>query len=374
MNKKTIEYSNKGMLIFALSNTFINAVNQLNEMKENPEKKFDWSELLLSGGKGALLGGVGGAFLGGIIDSNNAKKERLNTNVILSTIVSNIRLDKDNPIYKKLSIKANRIIDDLEINFKNRLGGKPIKIGSTEDGTSLSDSFDIDIAVPFNSKSFKSTSDMYNSVYEYFEKYYSDKDFVKIREQKKSIGLIYRIDGEYYKIDIVPYKLSNTINNKTAGYLYVNNNSFFKDDSYTKTDIISLKSINLTPIQQKILIALKNWKKEYSIPISSHLLKILIIDAFEFNKENIPRGLTEKLIMVITYIENNIMYKRVISVENTNNILTDFAASDKIRIKKECKKILEDYEYQPNSILEYFGFEFRIFRFRIASYSSYRVA
>lgn len=170
--------------------------------------------------------------------------------------------------------------------------------------------------------------------------------------------MIYRIDGEYYKIDIVPYKLSNTINNKTAGYLYVNNNSFFKDDSYTKTDIISLKSINLTPIQQKILIALKNWKKEYSIPISSHLLKILIIDAFEFNKENISRGLTEKLIMVITYIGNNIMYKRVISVENTNNVLTDFAESDKIRIKKECEKILEDFEYQPNSILEYFDFEY----------------
>ena len=339
IEQKSIEYGKKGALIFGLSNALINAIQQINLVKDNPEEKFDWLKFLQAGGKGALLGGVGGAFVGGLVDLNNSNQKPLNTNAILSTVISNVKLDKNNPIYKKLSKKADFIINDLEINFKKSLGGEPLKIGSTEDGTSLSDSFDIDISVPFNSKSFKSTSEMYNSVYEYFDKYYSDKDFIKIREQKKSIGLIYRIDNEYYKIDIVPYKLSNSINNKTAGYLYVNNNSFFKDDSYTKTDIISLKSINLTPVQQKILIALKSWKKEYSIPISSHLLKILIIDAFDFNNEYVPRGITKKLLMVITYIEKNIMHRRITSVENTNNVLTDFSESDKIRIKKECKKI-----------------------------------
>lgn len=355
MKNKSIKYGTNGMLIFGLSNAFINAVQQLSKIKDNSEVKFDWSELLLSGGKGAALGGIGGAIIGGIMDRHNSNQKPLNTNAILSTVVSNVRLDKNNPIYKKLTAKADFIIDELELKFKNSLGGKPLKIGSTEDGTSLSDSFDIDITVPFNTKSFKSTSDMYNSVYEYFDKYYSDKDFIKIREQKKSIGLIYFINGENYKIDIVPYKLSKSINNKTAGYLYVNNNSFFKKDSYTKTDIISLKSINLTPLQQKVLIALKNWKKEYSIPISSHLLKILIIDSFEFNKEQVPSGLTKKILMVIIYIEKNIMHRRITSVENTNNVLTDFSESDKIKIRRECKKILDDYEYQPNSILEYFG-------------------
>jgi len=228
MNKKLIKYSKNGVVIFGLTNTFINAIQQINSIKENPEQKFDWSELVTAGGKGALLGGVGGAFVGGIVDSNNAKKERLNTSAILSTVVSNIRLDKDNPIYKKLSIKANRIINDIELNFKNSLGGSPLKIGSTEDGTSLSDSFDIDISVPFSSNSFNSTSEMYNALYQYFDENYLDKDLVKLREQKKSIGIIYRINGEDYKIDIVPYKLSKTINNKTAGYLYVNNNSIFK--------------------------------------------------------------------------------------------------------------------------------------------------
>jgi len=115
-----------------------------------------------------------------------------------------------------------------------------------------------------------------------------------------------------------------------------------------------LKSIKLTKIQQKLLIALKNWKKEYSIPISSHLLKILLIDAFEFNKGNVPRDFTKKILMTITYIEENIMHRRITSIENTNNVLTDFGESDKLYIKKECKNILDDYNYQPNSILKYF--------------------
>lgn len=354
MNKKLIKYSKNGVVIFGLTNAFINAIQQINSIKENPEQKFDWSKLLKAGGKGAIVGGVGGALIGGIVDENNTNEKRLNTNAILSTVVSNIRLDKDNPTYKKMSNKANHIVNVIEKKFKNKLGSPPLKIGSTEDGTSLSDSFDIDISVPFCSKSFNSTSEMYNNLYQFLDEHYSDKDLTKIRKQKKSIGIIYLIKGEDYKIDVVPYKLSEKTNNDTAGYLFVNNNSLLKNDSYTKTDISSLKSIKLTATQQKLLIVFKNWKIEFSIPISSHLLKMLIIDAFEFNKVNIPRDFTKKILMIITYIEGNIMYRRITSIENTNNVLTDFDESDKLYIKKECKKVLNDYNYQPNSILKYF--------------------
>ena len=60
------------------------------------------------------------------------------------------------------------------------------------------------------------------------------------------------------------------------------------------------------------------------------LIKMLIIDAFEFNKGNIPRDFTKKILMTITYIEENIMYRRITSIENTNNVLTDFDESDKL--------------------------------------------
>jgi hypothetical protein len=82
-------------------------------------------------------------------------------------------------------------------------------------------------------------------------------------------------------------------------------------------------------------------KKEYSLPISSHLLEMLIIDAFEFNKGNIPRDFTKKFLMTITYIEKNIMYRQITSIEYTNNVLSDFDVSDKLLIQKSVIIYLE---------------------------------
>ncbi|MEN8185513.1 MAG: hypothetical protein ABFR05_00130 [Bacteroidota bacterium] len=355
MKRKSIKYGKNGLLIFGFSNAFINAVQQLNSIKENPEQKFDWTRLIKAGGKGALIGGIGGAFVGELADIENSKEKPLNTSSILLKVVSNVRLNKKNPKYLIMSNKGSRISRLIQTNFKSKLSGSPIKIGSTEDGTSLSDEFDIDITVAFNSNSYNSTNEMFDTMYKFLDINYTDYDLIKIRKQKKSIGILYEIEGDDYKIDIVPYKISKNIRNKTQGYLFVNNNSLFKNDSYTKTDITSLKGISLNNSQQKLLIAFKNWKKEYSIPISSHLLKMFIIDAYDFNRGFIPRDFTNKIIMIVKYIKDNILTRRIVSVENTNNILTNFDDSDKLLIEKECSMVLCDFDYQPNSILKYFS-------------------
>jgi hypothetical protein len=68
---------------------------------------------------------------------------------------------------------------------------------------------------------------------------------------------------------------------------------------------------------------------------------MLIIDAFEFNKGNIPRDFTKKFLMTITYIEKNIMYRQITSIEYTNNVLSDFDVSDKLLIQKSVIIYLE---------------------------------
>lgn len=62
--KKFNEYSKNGLIIFGLTNAFINVVQQVNSIKENPDQKFDWSNFLKAGGKGALLGAIGQPFTG----------------------------------------------------------------------------------------------------------------------------------------------------------------------------------------------------------------------------------------------------------------------------------------------------------------------
>jgi len=350
MGKKTVQYAINGGLIFGITNALLNIIEQINDENENP---VNWSKVIKAGGKGALLGAGSGAALGAIMDSRNNNQELINTSAIIATMFADINLDKDSSVYTQLTLKADEIIRLIKEKLESKLGAEIIKIGSSEDGSALQENFDIDIAIPFNNRSFSSTQAMIHFLLEFIDNSYDDDDLIEVRMQKKSIGLLFDLEGDEYKIDLVPLKLSNSNSKETVGYLAVNNTSLFGKNSYTKTNISSLKEIKLTPTQIKVLVILKNWKRNESIPISSHLLKLLILDAYKSNKNRIPRDLTKKLIMIFSHISENIMFRRITSVENTNNVLTDMSLTNKRKIKKACDKIIEEYNYQPNSIVEY---------------------
>jgi hypothetical protein len=65
-------------------------------------------------------------------------------------------------------------------------------------------------------------------------------------------------------------------------------------------------------------------------------------------------GLTKKIVMVLTHIRDHIESICLTSIDNTNNVLTDIPEAEKHEIKKACERLIEEYEYQPNSIINYF--------------------
>jgi hypothetical protein len=111
----------------------------------------------------------------------------------------------------------------------------------------------------------------------------------------------------------------------------------------------------MTETQKKIIVVFKDWKKRNDIPLSSHLLQCLVLDAYTRNRNAIPRSFSKKLVMVAEHIANHIETITIRSIENTNNILTDISSSEKSVIKNACKKIVDDYRYQPNSIIDTFA-------------------
>lgn len=351
---KAVKYAKTGAVVGGLGFLIHNVIKQLMKMDEDPNLKFDWGELFIQTGKGALIGGGTGAVIGGVKDIHNSTVEPLDTNSMLSIAITKLTLDKNDRTYKLLSSKAEKITKFITNNYSEKLEGSLVRIGSTEENTALASNFDIDISVPFAAHSFGSTELMFDDLYYCLKDNFDDIDLVEIRAQRKSIGLLFDLYGEEFKIDVVPYKLSPTKGNKTSGYLFVNNNSYFKSDSYTKTDINSLKSVKLNPTQQKILVGIKSWKKNFDVPIGSHLVKLMILDAYKTNRGKIPRGFTDKLLMVVLHIRNEINFKKIVSIENSNNVLTDISESKKSKITRACDKVLDEYQYQPNSILHYF--------------------
>jgi len=355
MNKSN-KYALNGAIIGGLINALLNAIRQINRINERPNEEFNWKELLAASGKGALIGGTGGFIVGSILDYQNSLEHPLNTDLLLVGIVNDIRLNKSDRQYQTLSSKADSLINLLKRKYHNKLDGEPMKLGSTEKGTALRNKFDLDICLPFRPGSFSSTEEMYYSVLECMEKYVGQNSVVKVRDQKKSVGVILEIRGNKYKIDVVPYKL--TKGNSSSGYLYVNSKNIFgNSQSRTKTDIYRLKNIRFSETQKKIVTALKHWKNKNDVPISSHLLENLVLDSYYYNHNKIPKSLTKKIMMVFYHIRDNFDTMVIRSIENTNNILTDIPVENKDLIISSCKRIIEEYEYQPNSIVDFFESE-----------------
>ncbi len=349
---KTVKYTINGGVVCGLG---FAAFNTWQQLRENNETKFDWSALLLSFAKGFGIGAAVGFTAGAICDYNNSIEAPIDTDTRLLSLIKAVQLCSHDEKYVRLKSKSEWLIQILNTEFKYKLTQLPYRFGSTEKQTALSDDFDIDICLPFSPNSFSSIVEMYYSVSDFLSHLVGTGGIIRIRDQKKSIGVFFYIGGEQLKIDILPYKITRTRGNKTSGYLYVNNKGIFEKATRTKTDLNLLNSIKLSEPQKKILIALKKWKLTNNIKISSHLLQYLILNAYQYNVGCVPKKFTEKLIMVITFIKDNIEHIQISSIENTNNIITDFSDEMKKDVYLACKQVLDDFEYQPNSIIGMLG-------------------
>lgn len=102
---KTRKFTIIGAYIGGLGNAFLNILQQLNEIENTPEQKFDWTRLLSAGGKGALLGAASGSIVGSIADYRNSLEKPINTDVYLQALASKLRLKKTDKKYLLLCKK-----------------------------------------------------------------------------------------------------------------------------------------------------------------------------------------------------------------------------------------------------------------------------
>jgi len=347
--KYTINCAIAGTIILAI----INAIRQLNKMDEDPEQKFNWNHFLYESGKGALIGGGIGFLAGAVVDEVYSNQETINTDEYLGVFASSIAVDRNSRIFRIGEKKCEEIISFLEKEFKYELSTVPFQWGSHVKGTAIEGKSDFDIFARFNRDSFY-LGEMYHTVYEVLNDKFKNNSNVEIVKQKKSIGLIFYFHGEKVKIDVVPMRDIDNNPNNTASNLYVYKQGLFVKSSFTKTDMPLQASVRLTQSQKRIIMILKKWKEDNQLPMSSYMIQLLVIKAYEKNKANIPRKLTDKLLMVLQFIAYNISSIRLISIENSNNDLNSISDYDKNIISIEAVKVIEEYEYHPNTIQTFF--------------------
>jgi hypothetical protein len=351
MNKKT-KFARNGALLIGGIAGLKNAVEQY--QSSAPGEPFHWDRFFMAILKGGFWGGVGGFALGAICDYQNSLEAPINTDKYLLAFVRENVLRKDDPIYLQLNKKAELLANLLKRRFSDEVKAVPYKYGSSENGTGLKDHADIDLCMECYPGSFASLEVMYFSVKDFLKSLVGSHGIVRIREQRVSIGVYFFIREEEYKIDVTPKKLTYNSSKDTSGFLHLNKGGIFKGIGRTKTNVRLLKTIQLSEPQKKILLVLKKIKESNNLPLASSLLQLFVLYTYDAYRGSIPSTLTKKVLLVLQYIADNIESIVIRSPENTNNVLTDsLTSAQKSQIHSTCREIIEEYDYQANSILGY---------------------
>lgn len=349
--KKAIKYAGYGTVLGAIAFGIVDGIAQ-HKAYSNQGKKFDLNRLLKAMAKGGLICGGGGLVVGAARDLFNELEEPIDSSAALLNFVEQNRLTKAHPEYiegyRKVEVVRNMLIE----GFGDMLMRRPEDYGSAAKGTALIGNSDFDLSALFRPEAFPTTGVMLHEVHDYLEENKQALGKSKVRLQGKSVGIEIKDGRKTTKIDVVPCRITEVGRNKVSGYLHKRKDTLFgTETSFTKTNIPLIKAQKLSATQQKLVVVLKCWKNSTGLILKGNLIEALVREAYICNRGKVPRPFADKLVMVWRFIADNLQNLVIRSIENTNNILTRISDFDKAAIISACKCAIEDYQYQPNSIV-----------------------
>lgn len=294
----------------------------------------------------------------------------------LEKVLQTNDINKHQSIDKFVS-KKNDIKNALNQKFSKEKASNSIDSGSYAKYTAINKKFDIDCCIPFlkkepntNQNGFEKLEDMFEAVYDYFKNEYEDKDLADVRKQRVSIGLLFKIDGEDFNMDVVPgrERPSNSVYNdiNTDLSLYINSRSTKEEEkgsTKVKTNIkkhVGLLQGEERKHERKVAKLLKVWKTERKVQkggklIKSFMMELYTKESFDNNSDKIPFGLWEKVKMVMNHIIDNIESNNLVDPANSSNIISDaMSNSAKSSTKSDMKKAIKEIDEDSNKIKEYF--------------------
>lgn len=331
----------------------INAYKQKQLINENPELKFDYKSLVLSGILGTFIGGASASLIKFFTSVYNSREELLNSKDEISYLVTVLGSYEPDDIDKVIFKKGERIKSEIRKKFYDDLLGRPKYQGSVAQGTSLSGISDLDILVQYKKTSYSNARKMYEDLFKYLDNEFEDYDLVQVRRQKVSIGLIYKIKGYKECIDVVPVLRTDFIKGKNEYNLFTNPD-FIDEPKKIKMNPYKQLDFGSHEKEKKEVVSLiKLMKENQNLPLKSILVKELTKKAF--SKRNIPNTINEQLLMTLRFIKNNIRTIKVTSPDDPNSILSDLITSEeKDLIYNIINDIVNGIDDNNDNLQDYF--------------------
>jgi hypothetical protein len=344
------------MLLGGIIGLLKNGIEQWGKIEEKENETFDFLDFFGYGLIGAAIGGTIGLTIDKFaetFETDEIDEEDFNELTYLEQVLGSYELDEVDQVTVK---KGLQIKNKLFNFFNGDLLGRPKYQGSVSQGTALSGISDLDILVQFKKTSFRTLEDMYFSVLGFFNENFTDDSLIYVRQQKKSIGLIYSIRGEQVCIDIVPAKRTNFEKGGNDYHLYDNPTGWFGKPSRVKMNPYKQADFGSDRAAKTAIVSLlKVLKVSEDFPMKSIFIKEMTKRAFDKYEDKMKDNRQTQLIYTLTYIRDNIEYKRIAATDNTNNILSEsLTKNEKREVADSLDYIINDIKDDPRRLKKYF--------------------
>ncbi|MFN4314354.1 MAG: nucleotidyltransferase domain-containing protein [Chitinophagaceae bacterium] len=273
----------------------------------------------------------------------------------LKCVLKSHNIENNESLMTAYRAKRDEVREDMKERYKGRIY-RIIHSGSYKKGTAVNIKFDMDIVIPFK-KNEDTLENLYNDLYDYFDKEYRNKDnsLLSVKKQKVAIGLEFWVDGHTLDLDIVPGREIDDYEEDGDLNLYVNEQmGSFKKSSYIKTNIQKqIDHIRDTSEARDVIKELKVWKRRNNGQIKSFVIELISIKALDgYKGDNDPWS---KLKYVLEYIRDNIKTVSLVDPGNSNNIVSETLESyQKDSISDTMKWMLQNIEANDQRIEDYF--------------------
>jgi len=353
-NNRTREISKGGIYGGSIA-LLLNVIYQWNAIKEDPNLDFDLNSVIKSTLQGAVIGASITSFwllIISLFESGDIDESDIDEVTYLSSVVTSCKMDNFD---QKTLRKSLRIKKALKKRYHSEILGRPTHQGSVKQKTSVTKISDFDIRISFKKTSFRTLEEMYYSVLDYFRYEFEDTDLIKVRKQRRSIGLIYNIDGEKTCIDVVPGRRTDVRKGGNEYHLYENPENIFGNASRIKMNPYKQEDFgdNVND-KREIIKLLKILREKKDVPMKSILIKELTKKALE-NINYFNSTIIGNLKITLKYIIDNIETIRIVSPDNTNNVISELMSNrEKTESKEILKDVLNNIENDPRCLREYF--------------------
>lgn len=266
-----------------------------------------------------------------------------------------INREEEKGLLDKYKAKRQEVKDALNEEYGTDIV-KIINSGSYSKFTAINTKFDLDLCIHFKRGRFGSLIEMYDSVFTFLKNKYKkeDKDLVKVRKQKVSVGLKFNVGGEDVLFDVTPGRKlpadSSSDENDVKLFLNIED-----DPSSKKTNIHKqLEEIKGRTNERETIKLIKVWKYNHKVELKSFLVELLTIKAFE-KADEVPRGLWARLEMTLEFIRDNIKSICLKDPGNkSNNVADSLTEDEKDELIEEIDTMLQKVEKDEEKIEYYF--------------------